>query len=115
MKYFLFFISLFLAINTFSQNTTGSRKKNNPAANSANAPKTRKKESGSEVAMEELILYNKSGSLEQKRQTEAPTHPKTKLDDLKNPFDSTKKVKPGVQSPKSQVKQKPYIGETEKN
>lgn len=92
MKYLLFLSSFFLAINTFSQGNTGGRKKSSQVATSANTSKTRKKASGNEVAMEELHLNNPASSKQQAR-PEAPVSQKTKLDDLKDPFDSTKKIK----------------------
>ncbi len=103
MKYLLFISILFLAINTFSQGNRGIREKSSQAATSANAPKTGKKASGNEVAMEELHLNKPPTS---KQQTGSPVPQKTKLDDLKNPFDSTKKVKPGVQSVQGPASQK---------
>lgn len=91
MKYLLFFSSFFLAVNSFSQGNTGSRKKNSRTATTSKTTKTTKKASGNEVAMEELHINNKPAST--KEQPGAPAPQKTKLDDLKNPFDSTKKAK----------------------
>ena len=91
MKYLLFISSFFLATNIFSQGNTGSRKKNSRTATTSNTTRTTKKASGNEVAMEELHLNNKPAST--KEQPGAPAPQKTKLDDLKNPFDSTKKIK----------------------
>lgn len=91
MKYIFFFSSFFVAINSFSQGNTGSRNKSSRTATTSNTAKTTKKASGNEVAMEELHLNNKPASTKEQRGAPAPQ--KTKLDDLKNPFDSTKKIK----------------------
>jgi hypothetical protein len=93
MKYILFFCSVFLAFNTFSQGNTGNRNKNNHRPSST-APKPGAKPSANEVSMEELHLKNKPAPSNQQVQPKNEAPQKTKLDDLKNPFDTTKKIKP---------------------